>query len=309
MITGKEGICTWAGGVVLNRRDLDVHYRVNEITGLRSTGDFAPEADPTIGRVGEAPRESERAGKTLSYTGDVIARALDDLREAQGALTAAFVKTREQRMTHAPHPDYTGPALPTRFFHGRPLDCACDDGNVRHPTTSRSGGYEMPFLLTLRLSDPRYFHPDLIELSDTVAAAVGGAGVPFTPGGRSAPPSGQGFVITTDNPGEFHSDAIMRAIGPLRNPVFSSQTSGRFLRFKDLNVPGGQHVEIDFRRRKAKRSTGENVRHKLDPSSTWWDRGESGECILPGENELRLRGYSVGVGAAFEVDYRPADVG
>lgn len=305
MIVGKEGIHTWAGGLVLNKRDDPVHYRVDEIAALRALPELAAEADAAIGRLGEVPRRGDRGGKSLGYAGLVIAQSLAGLRTAQGEFAAAFADTDEHEMVAAPHPAYAGADLPTRRFWARCVSCEADESAIADPRTSRSGGYEMPFDLVLRLSDPRYYHDELIEQFDDVASPVGGAGVPFSPG--SAAPSGDGFQIDVDNPGEIDTDGVFVITGPQRSPVISNQTLGVFLRFRVLDIDAGHSVTVDFRRRRAYRTaSGNNVRHTLDPSSTWWNRGVP--CLVPGANVIRQRAYSVGVGARFDLSYRPADI-
>lgn len=309
MIVGKEGVHTWDGGaLVLNRRDLDPHYRVDEIPGLRSLAELEAVIDPALGRTGEVPRESTRAGKSIEYRGIVVARSLASLRTAQGALPAAFATTAEREMIAAPHPAYVGAALPTRRFHARAIAVEADEQSVAHPNTTRSGGYEMPWSAVLRLSDPRYYHAGVgaqIDVEDLVAAAIGGAGVPFTPGTAVAGPSNQGFEVVTANPGNADVDGQFFMHGPLKNPVLSNETLGVFLRFRGLLIPAGEHVMVDFRRRRAVRGGGENVRSTLDPASTWWDRGV--HCLDPGANTIRLRGYLVGAGSKLRVLYTPAD--
>lgn len=311
MIVGTEGIFTWNGGAItLNRRDLPVHYRVSELAGLRALPDFEPTSDKTIGRTGEAPRQGTRNGKTITISGEVVAKTgRAALRQAQADLSAAFATTDEKQLTAKQHPDFAGAdPLSDRRFRARCLACDPDEGAVQSPNMSRSGGWEMPFTLTLRLDDPRFYFEDLVTLTDDTASPMGGAGVPFTPGGSSAGPDATGFQITVDNPGNFDSEAILRLHGYQRNPVVSNQTLDVFLRFRDLIIPGGEFVEIDFRRRKVQLNgdTVSNVRHLLDPSSTWWDRGVV--CLAPGSNVIRSRAYSVGMGASFDIDYRPADI-
>lgn len=307
MILGAEAVWTWETGLVLNKRDDATHYRIDDVAGLRSLGDTENVSDNAIGRPGEVPRKTSRGGKSITVDGRVISRfSLAGLRTAQGELSAAFAVPDVMKMEVEAHPDYPGSDLEPRFFHARALSCEPDEGAVRSPNTSLSGGYEMPFTLTLRLDDPRfYFIGGQIDESDATKAAVAGTGVPFTPRNRVVAPSSEGFEIVTDNPGNAEVDALFRIYGPIVNPVLSNETLDGFLRFKRLSIPADGYAEIDFRRRRIRRDNGDDTRHTLDPSSTWWDQYNA--CLLPGSNTIRLRGYRVGVGSKLEFSYNPAD--
>jgi hypothetical protein len=309
VIVGTEGIFTWEeNDLVLNDRLADVHYRVDTISGLRSLGELTLENDQSPGRTGEAPRRSTRAGKVVTFEGRIIAnKTLVSLREAQGDLSAAFASTEVRKMIAGPHGSYTGPELPTRSFHAIALTCDPDEGRIESPNRSRSGGYEMPFTLSMRLDDPRVYHEGVVvDEEDDTAAAVSGAGVPFVPHTTVHSASAEGFELVLDNVGTAPADAIIYIYGPIVNPIISNETLGSFIRFRNLSIDDGDFITIDFRRRRIRRTAdGANVRSKFDPVSTWWD--QFGECLAPGENVIRLRGYRVLDGAKLRATFTPAD--
>lgn len=308
MIGGIESIHTWDSDLVLNDRSVYPYFRVDRIGGLTSSADFNPATDPAMGRTGEVPRISDRDGKTITYEGAVVCRSMGDLVSARAQLVAAFSGTDESRMDVEPHPDWTGDALPSRYYFARPLSADVSESQDVGPHRA-SLGYERAFSVAVRLSDPRYYDPDTVDVHDDTASAVDGSGVPFTPGGSGPGPDADGFEIVEVNPGNAKdSPAIFRMAGPLVNPVLSNESigGGKFLRFSNLEIESGHSVTVDFRRRRAFRTdSGNNVRHTLDPSSTWWDRNVP--CLIPGSNTLRLRGYAVGAGAQLRLIYNPAD--
>ena len=59
-------------------------------------------------------------------------------------------------------------------------------------------------------------------------------------------------------------------------PLFRDIFRNAFLKFRDLELDTGEEVELDFRRRTARRTAGTNVQHKRMPNSTWWDRSAPG---------------------------------
>lgn len=310
MILGAEGVQAWTGAdgsiLALNRRDLWPHYEVRRIPGLHRGGDFEAQSDNATQRTGEVPREGERAGKSMTYEGLVKARSLPDLLSAVESFQAAFADTAEGTMVHSPHPDYPGADLPTRTLHCRVLEASVDDEQAVDPHRS-SFGYERPFSLSVRLSDPRYYHDAETNDHSATVIVVGGTSFPFTPGDQLEPPSTQGVELVTTNDGSAPVDAVLMLQGPMRNPIVSNETTGHFLRFIDLNLPDDQHfLEIDFHARTVKRpGVNVNVHHKIDPASTWWDRGVS--CLVPGANTLRVRAYTLAGGASLRATYYPAD--
>jgi hypothetical protein len=244
MIVGVEGIHEWETGLVLNDRAAMPHYRIEKIGGLRSAPDFSPTADPALGRTGEVPRLADRLGKTITYEGLIVATKLNDLEAANAALVAAFSGTTERKMTAGPHPGYAGPALQTREFYARPLDAGGDESQDATPWR-KSRGFERPFTLSLRLSDPRFYNPVADDVTATVVSAVDvsdALGLPFVPGSDLSPPSGDQISLTVHNDGTVDTDPIIRINGPCSNPSVTNRTTGKFLRFRDITVDSGDAI-------------------------------------------------------------------
>jgi hypothetical protein len=308
MIVGVEGIHEWETGLVLNDRAAMPHYRIEKIGGLRSAPDFSPTADPALGRTGEVPRLADRLGKTITYEGLIVATKLNDLEAANAALVAAFSGTTERKMTAGPHPGYAGPALQTREFYARPLDAGGDESQDATPWR-KSRGFERPFSLSLRLSDPRFYNPVADDVTATVVSAVDvsdALGLPFVPGSDLSPPSGDQISLTVHNDGTVDTDPIIRINGPCSNPSVTNRTTGKFLRFRNITVDSGDAIHLDFHERRATKANDDNnIRHKIDPASTWWDRGVVG--LQPGANTVRLRARTLGGGASLEVTFKEAD--
>jgi hypothetical protein len=306
MILGLEGIHTF-NDLTLNDLSDYPRYKLTSIVGLRSTADFDPVADEAITRKGEIPRLGERTGKSITYEGVIECQNHLDLLQMSEALGTAFDTTDELRMDSEPHADYDGEdELPSRFFFARPISCDVSE-EYADSVNLLTKGYELPFSIVLRLSDPRYYWTDAEDTAeDDTPSALGGAGVPFTPGGSSGGPSSEGYEVTVDLDGTSDVDATFRLHGPLGSPVLSNESLDKFLRFRKLHIDDGDYVDIDFRNRTVLKSTDpHNKRQTLDPASTWWDRGVP--CLTPGENVIRLRGYRVGTGSKLKVTYNPAD--
>jgi hypothetical protein len=316
VIVGVEGIHTWETGLVLNDRLSGYpYYRVERIPGLRSAPDVNPQADPTPGRTGEKPRLTDRLGKTITYEGLVVARNIIDLERAYAELVAAFSGTIEMRMVASPHPDYPGgsgsgdlPPLPTREFYARPLDAGGDEEQTA-PAQSTSLGYERPFSLSLRLSDPRFYNPDTKDYTSDVVGAVDmddALGFPFVPGDSLSPPTADAINVVIHNDGTVDTDPIIRINGPCTNPSVSNRLTNEFLRFRNISVDDGDAIHLDFHERRATLANDDlNVRKRIDPASTWWDRGVVG--LVPGEQAIRLRSRTLGDGASLEVLFKEAD--
>lgn len=307
MIVGLEGIFT-SNGITLN--DLPSgfpRYRLTGIPGLLGTPDTDWQDEKAFGRTGMVPRKTARGGRSITFEGVIEATDQVMLRQATEDLVAAFQDTVEQRFEAKSHPLWPPEAaIPLRWFYAR-CDCLPVEDFSEAVLGSVTYGYQRPFSIIARLSDPRYYHEDSIHEVDDTRSPVSGAGVPFTPGGRSGSPSGNGFSITTTNPGTTDSDAQIKINGPIRNPIISNETLDLFLKFRDMTLGDLETVIVDFKRRTAyKEVSGANCRHKIHPNSTWWDR--DAKCIVPGENIITLRGWSVDTDAKLVLDYYPADL-
>jgi len=308
MITGLEGIVT-AGGIVMNDR-LATYPRVelSDIVGLRSLPDYEEIKDQAIGRLGEVPRNNTRSGKTITFEGIIKAQSIIDLRTHMALVSAAFQGTGEMQFDHEPHAsDPNAGSLPTRWYRALPLAC---DPVESWPEQGKLGtathGFEAVFSMPVRLSDPRFYWPTAVTGHDDTLSTGGGEAPPLTPDGESDPPSGNSLTVTVNNTGNTATEGIITITGRVWNPVVSNLTTGKFLRFDDLDVEAAEELEIDSKRRRIRRASGANNRHKLDETSDWWDPGE--DFLAVGSNQIRLNGYVMGAGAELDVEFYPADI-
>lgn len=301
MIVGTEGIHTLAStGYAINDRSAYPHFRLQSISGMRTTGDFDPPADRAIGRPGEVARAGERAGKNTTFEGILIAKAIDDLRDEAEDLLAACFTTEVFKVTSAPHPGWDGPALPTRYWHAR-----IAEADPREEPQRRRHFYESPVTVTFRLDDPRVYDVAEQDVSSTDLVPSEGIPWPVQPntGTPAASPSDEQIEVEVEQ-GSAPGDAIIELRGPMRNPVLINDTTGGFLRFRKLDIDAEETVTIDFRRRRVTRPGGENIRHTIGPRSTWFTRGTP--CLAPGTNDLRVRSWAFGNDARLRVRFNRA---
>lgn len=169
---GLEAIHTWDAddaAFLMNDKDNWPMVKVRKIDGLRSLAEMDAVSDAKSGKLGEFPRASVRSGRTVVYSGSVMARSLAGLRELEANMLAAFNANSEKEMLIQPSPYYdTG----SRKFSARAVDLQIPDEQTA-PPTALSYGYERDFILTLRLSDPRLYDPTLVtDTSSSGSAAL-----------------------------------------------------------------------------------------------------------------------------------------
>lgn len=308
MIVGLEGIHT-CGSIVLNDREDD--YPRIDLTGMpgfRSLPEFEPLNEKNTGRLGEVPRRGDRGGKSFTFEGIVKARNVVDLRTLEADLGARFATTREQQWTAAPHPDDPNLAdLPERWYYARPVDLAPLE-EWGPSSQVRTGGFEAVFSLVVRMSDPRFYFPDEEEVTSSTRITSDGTGELIDPGSGSA--SDKAIDVTVQNDGNIETPGIIRidaASGTeITNPVISNETTGKYLRFRDLQLDTGEAIIIDMANRTIVRDNGSNSWHKLDGLSTWWDVGVA--SFAPGANTIRLRGWNLAAGSELTVNWYSADI-
>jgi hypothetical protein len=164
MIAGIEGHHAWTPpgasepAIVLGRTHDDAgelvwpHFKLLRVTGLGSTGEPEDNRDRPPGRGGETARLSRRRGKSVVYEGEVKARTLLELREAEATFRAAFdgLET-EGRMDAYWHPLLAEfEEAPAKFYEARALTADIVDVQA----TTR---WDRPFVVGLRMGDRRYF--------------------------------------------------------------------------------------------------------------------------------------------------------
>lgn len=308
MIVGLEGIHT-CGSVVLNDRLADFpRADLTAMPGFRQLPEFEPLNEKNTGRLGEVPRRGDRGGKSFTFEGLLKASDIVQFREIAADLGARFAPTREQPWEAAPHPDDPNlSSLPTREYNARPVDFVAEE-QWGSSVQGKTHGFECPFSLVVRMSDPRFYFPTEEEETSSTRITSGGTGDLIDPGSGTA--SDQAIDVTVVNDGNVEAPGIIRidaASGTqITNPVISNETNGKFLRFRDLQLDTGEAIIIDMANRTIVRDNGNNSRHKLDGLSTWWDVGIG--SFIPGSNTIRLRGWNLAAGSELTVTWRSADI-
>lgn len=190
-IWGLEARHTWNGAVMLNDLTSFPRYKLDRISGLTALGDSEDVRELAVGRLGEVPRRSFRRGKTITYEGRIQAQTLEEMREAEAALRAAFAdQLTERRMIVTPHPSYrTG----SRYFRARSLalEIADEQGSPFNITR----GFQRAFVLSIRSSDPRYY-----DSEEDVNSLV-------------VPNTDDAVTMTCDNTGRTATDPIFTLTG------------------------------------------------------------------------------------------------
>jgi hypothetical protein len=181
-------------------------------------------------------------------------------------------------MVVSPHPALGGAAF---FFHARVLALDSDDEQlVGHE--AMPSAYQRNFIVSLRMSDPRYFH--------TAVASTGPQSAGSTPSIVLAgtAPADPGFTVA----GPISDDLVFERYG---NP------DARKLLFNDVTVPGGQSAFLNYTLRSLVRSDGTDLTGKLVMgASDWWDDGIWG--LYPGSTMVRCAG-----GGSWTMACNPAD--
>lgn len=258
-VAGLEAIHVWDGLVTLNDRlNGYPRFRVDKIGGLFSKADFEDVRDSSIGRLGELPRTTFLRGKTITYEGVMEAQSLSDLRSLQGQL-AAFMPVDERQMVISTRPELGATAY---LFAAR---CVSLDGIEEQtaPPTRTTRGYERPFAIGLRLSDPRFY-----------AVAEETAVIPHD----AAP-----FTVTSA--GNAPSDPVLELDGPFATASVINETTSAHLDFHD--VASGHFLVVDFGQRTVMLDGATDARATLDlVASDWWDSGVHG--LAPGPNALQF---------------------
>jgi hypothetical protein len=282
---GVEGRHQWNGGLMINDLSADPRLKITgTIGGLYSLPDAEDLRDNPIGRRGEIPRNSVRRGKTLTYPIAVQAHSMADMRSLMGQAASSFQNLAEGLMVITPDPAYADGTI--RSYRARAL--ACESGDEQFDNQNL-WPYQQPFLLSLRMSDPRFYDPATVT-GDTGAIASGHSDVVVHSTGR------------TD------SDPVIDIYGPVTNPTISNQTTGHSLIFDadgGIAIASGHYLRVDFFSRRVLLDNTTNRYSKLDKvASDWWDAGVEG--IVPGDNAIRLAGSSFSSPAKAHVAFNPA---
>lgn len=229
--------------------------RLDRIGGMYSLGEIEDLRASRTGAIGEIVYPSLMRGKTVTYEGRVIGTTLQTMRQWITLLRNAFTDTvNERRMTIHPDPLYgTGDF----YFMARPMAFECDEEQI-YAATRRPSGFQRNFILTLRMSDPR-FYANGVDEWDTGSVMV------FNKG--SAPSDPTVIISGIDDPKDVWAQNL---------------TTGGKLLFKEL--PSTEDVQIDFRKCSAWQGE-QQITHLLRVAeSNWWDYEQPG--VAPGQNEI-----------------------
>lgn len=259
-IAGLEAVHTWDERVTLNELVSFPRIKLDKITGLGGTPDQPIQQDSLIGRIGEIPRFAVKRGRTITYEGSVQGRDRVETRGLLGLMAYGFAPMDERQMVVTLNASLGGD---TYTWRGRVLDYQPSEEIVSGPSLN-TRGWERPFVVSFRLSDPRFYALD--PLSETV------------PRGPS------GHTIT--NPGSAPTDPVVVLTGPYDAATLTNATVQGTLHFT-TPITTGKFLLIDFKSRTIIDQDGNDARSHLDlVGSTWWDSGVYG--LAPGDNSCFL---------------------
>jgi hypothetical protein len=301
VILGLEARHTWNGIITLNNLDSYPRFSVQTIQGLRSKADAEDNRDPSTARRGEIPRKSRRRGKTITYEGMTEARNDLDLRQAESILSAAFEDIdNEGEMVITSHPLFPDPPPPV-LYRARAISCEVVEA-VASPK-KYTLGHERSFVLTLRLSDPRFYIAQQAGPFETGALTSDiGISLPVTAPFTIPAPGGLAGIITITNDGDADTDPIIDIYGPIINPIVENQTVGASLIFSGLEIEDGDFMRVDFKARKIMLNAINDYRSKLDRvASDWWDNDVPG--FQSGDNVIKFSGENASGNSRAVVTY------
>lgn len=258
------------GNVTLNNLSAFPFYKLDAkegILGLTDMPDSDEAVDAGYSRTGEVPRTAFLRGKTVTYSGRIVATTPQSLAVARSQLITACASRAVQRVDVIPHSDYASGA---QFFEGRAISCLIPD-RVPSPSAMPTP-FQRPFVIAFRLYDPRIYDaaPLVAESGAIVASAA---------------------TATFNNPGSAPTEPVIEIHGPITNPTVENTTQSRKVVFQNITVVQGDFLEVDFANRTVKKNGIDDFRIKLNRLSTnWWDAGING--LEPGTNSLKLTGTS-----------------
>lgn len=282
MILGIEARHAWtpAGAsepaVVLNKiregGKVWPRYVLHRVTGLGSLGEPEDLRRARVGAIGEIAEPSLRRGRTVTYEGDVLARSLLELREAEQALRDAFASLEEGRMDVTPHPENGElSALVPVYFEARPLTCEIAD-------VQESKDWRRPFVIALRQGDPRHFESDQDSHSAEITTTA--VGEEFD-GIIAVPDNARGPILALALPQNEKETLVKFALAP--KPVGEE-------RFVVLRIPKsweGGRLTLDWYQRTITDENGNDRTAYLDSEggSLWLTRppasvGESRAALV-----------------------------
>lgn len=312
-IPGLDGRHTWNSAIVMEGDNetlesfpSEPYYVLTEIGGWRSLPDTELASDPAHSRHADVPRTSKRRGKTVAYTGSVVASNPSDMHEAADELLAEFFSTEPGEMLVEP---LVGGA--SYFYRARPLSIVSDEKWIVGPHDSRSGGFERAYVLSLRMDDPRFFLTTQTSAESTGNPTATPAGAPWSWTTNSTGYGTNSVAVNVTNTGLADADPVIELRGPTSGSVvaprlanFTAQVGLRFS--ESLQIAAGDKVVIDFAERSCIRdSNGEDVdRYRVADWSDWWDDGVPG-LLKNAAQSIRYGAKTTGAGMKVVVKFYP----
>lgn len=255
----------------------------------RSVVDVRPEDHGTVdGTRWYGARVFDMAGRIVGADHEAMWAALDDLKGALALGVGADVTLRFRR---------TGLAFLERAS-------VRVSGALDAPLASELGAAPMVrFAVALEAPDPRiYSDTESTGSYDPTDAGTGGLTFPLTFPLEFDASAGAG-TLQVENAGTIGTPAVLTITGPVVNPIIDNETAGLSIYTRNLDLAAGETVELDTLSRTVLLGGTTPRPDLVDVSLTdWW-------TLLPGVNQLRLRGSGMSAGATeLAVTYRSARI-
>lgn len=246
---GLEATHVWtpADGspLVLNDRTVLPCLRFDKIGGFNSLPDSDDNRAPRTARVGESVFPSLVRGKTITPEGRILGRSRSEVRQQRTALVTAFGQRDQEGVWSAVPNAALGSATDYWQTAGRVIGLEIDE-DFQADVDAMPSPWQLGFLLTVRLSDPRWTWTD----------------------GQSAGPNSTQVTVT--NQGSAPAELLITVAGASGTVTVFNDTIGAQLKFTGL--PSGTLV-IDTAARTALTGTDDAMPYLNSLLSNWWDRG------------------------------------
>jgi hypothetical protein len=229
---GIEAVIEY-NGLYLNVRDWIDTFLVTTIMGI-DDADVRDTREVNPGRHGETPGFAFYGGRTISLQGKIQTKTIWKLRDMEQALRAAFADLTQERalIFHG-----TGPAEDLQVYCKKSQKLDIPD------TQTTLNGFERPFNITLRASNPRF--KSIVQHYYQWVASTG---------------SIDAIVFQAVNTGNFDSEPYIELSGPMTNLQLINEANGQA--FKVLGtIPDGETWVYD--------ASGPSFYRKSDLANRW----------------------------------------
>jgi hypothetical protein len=163
-------------------------------------------------------------------------------------------------------------------------------------------GYERGFVVTLRMSSPKFYSVDEEVFSTGAIAPVAQGIIPPVIPPITIQPSEEGGVVTVFNKGTAPADPLLRIWGPITSPEVRNEAVPASLDFLGVSLLSGDFLDINFHTRQILLNGVSDYGRKR--RGDWWDRGIPG--LIPGNNRLKVFGTDVADPARMDILFKPA---